>query len=155
MTDMHPFLASYQKLEGKIIDQSPSQAGNWLKGKLIKATHGSVTVAYTVREEMTNPGKILHGGIMSLMLDEVIGASNFLTGNEYLMTSINLSVDFLSPARVGDTVLVTSQLVREGKNINHWQAEIRSEAGKLIAKASSNLITTPVKISDLTAPTKP
>ncbi|MEY3649139.1 MAG: hypothetical protein RLZ13_2024, partial [Bacteroidota bacterium] len=104
---------------------------------------------YTVRPDMCNPGRILHGGIASLMLDDVIGMGNFVAGSEFLMTSINLSVDFLSAAQVGERLEVSARLVRSGANLNHWEAEIRKESGKLVAKASSNLIKTHVKIADL------
>jgi uncharacterized protein (TIGR00369 family) len=98
---------------------------------------------------MCNPGKILHGGIASLMLDDVIGMGNFVAGSEYLMTSINLNVDFLSAAQIGETLEVSAKLIRSGSNLNHWEAAIRKESGKVVAKASSNLIKTHVKLSDL------
>jgi uncharacterized protein (TIGR00369 family) len=109
----------------------------------------AIKVAYTVRPDMCNPGRILHGGIASLMLDDVIGMGNFVAGSEFLMTSINLSVDFLSAAQVGERLEVSAKLVRSGANLNHWEAIIRKDSGKIVAKASSNLIKTHVKISDL------
>jgi len=143
------FLRTYQKLIGQKINKSPSQAGNWLEGILLAAAYGSLVMEYEVREEMCNPGHILHGGMASLMLDDVIGAANYITGKEFLMTSINLNVDFLSSAKVGEKLKVSATLVREGRNVNHWMGEIRNAEGKIIAKASSNLIVTQVRISDL------
>jgi acyl-coenzyme A thioesterase 13 len=143
------FLRTYKKLIGQKIDKSPSKAGNWLGGMLLSAEYGSLVMEYEVREEMCNPGHILHGGVASLMLDDVIGAANYITGNEFLMTSINLNVDFLSSARAGEKLKVNAELVREGRNVNHWKAEILNDEGKIIAKASSNLIVTQVRISDL------
>ena len=143
------FLRTYKKLIGQKIDKSPSKAGNWLGGTLLSAEYGSLVMEYEVREEMCNPGHILHGGVASLMLDDVIGAANYITGNEFLMTSINLNVDFLSSARAGEKLKVIAELVREGRNVNHWKAEILNAEGKIIAKASSNLIVTQVRISDL------
>jgi acyl-coenzyme A thioesterase PaaI-like protein len=74
---------------------------------------------------------------------------NFVLGSEYLMTSINLNVDFLSAAHIGETLEVTAKLIRSGSNLNHWEAFIRKESGKFVAKASSNLIKTHVKLSEL------
>jgi len=125
---------------GKTLDRTPSAAGNWLAGTLLGVEVHEIRVAYLVRPDMCNPGRILHGGIASLMLDDVIGMGNFVAGSEFLMTSINLSVDFLSAAQVGE---------RSGSNLNHWEADIRKESGKIVAKASSNLIKTHVKIADL------
>ena len=134
---------------GKTLDRTPSAAGNWLAGTLLDVDNQFLKVAYIVRPDLCNPGRILHGGVASLMLDDVIGMGNFVAGSEFLMTSINLSVDFLSAAQIGDRLEVSARLVRSGSNLNHWEAEIRKESGKLVAKASSNLIKTHVKISDL------
>ncbi len=134
---------------GKTLDRTPSAAGNWLAGVLLAVDNSEIKVAYTVRPDMCNPGRILHGGIASLMLDDVIGMGNFVAGSEFLMTSINLSVDFLSAAQVGEQLEVRARLVRSGSNLNHWEAIIRKDSGKIVAKASSNLIKTHVRIADL------
>lgn len=144
-----PQLTYFKSLIGKTLDRTPSAAGNWLAGILLDVDQHHIKVQYTVRPEMCNPGKILHGGIASLMLDDVIGMGNFVAGSEYLMTSINLNVDFLSSAQIGENLEVTAKLVRSGSNLNHWEAIIRKESGKIVAKASSNLIKTHVKLSDL------
>jgi len=134
---------------GNKLDKTPSAAGNWLAGTLLEIDLHHIKVSYSVRAEMCNPAKILHGGVVSLMLDDVIGMGNFVAGSEYLMTSINLNVDFLSAAQIGDTLEVTAKLIRSGSNLNHWEAVIRKESGKVVAKASSNLIKTHVKMSEL------
>ncbi len=134
---------------GKPLSNTPSSAGNWLGGTLLDIDSSHIKVTYTVRPDMCNPGRILHGGVASLMLDEVIGMGNFVAGSEYLMTSINLNVDFLSAAQIGETLEVTAKLVRSGSNLNHWEAIIQKESGKIVAKASSNLIKTHVKLSEL------
>lgn len=144
-----PQLEFFKSFIGKTLDRTPSAAGNWLAGVLLDVDSHHIKVQYVVRPEMCNPGKILHGGIASLMLDDVIGMGNFVAGSEYLMTSINLNVDFLAAAQIGEKLEVTAKLVRSGSNLNHWEAIIRKETGKIVAKASSNLIKTHVKLSDL------
>lgn len=144
-----PQLHYFKSQIGKTLDNTPSRAGNHLAGILLEVETDFIKVQYTVREEMCNPGRILHGGMASLMLDDVIGMGNFVAGSEYLMTSINLNVDFLSSAQIGEKLEVSANLVRFGSNINHWEAVIRNEKGKIVAKASSNLIKTHVKLSDL------
>ncbi|MFC3416492.1 PaaI family thioesterase [Algoriphagus hitonicola] len=144
-----PPLDFFKSQTGKILDKTPSAAGNWLAGKLIEIEVGQIRVQYTVRPEMCNPVKILHGGVASLMLDDVIGMANFVAGSEYLMTSINLSVDFLSSAQIGEELEVSAKLIRSGANLNHWEAVISKKSGKIVAKASSNMIKTHLKLKDL------
>ncbi len=145
----NPIFDYFKSLEGKILDQTPSQAVNWLKGTLVKIELWIAKVSYQVSPSMCNPGKILHGGISSLMLDEVIGLANVSLGSEYLMSSVNLNVDFLSSSKVGELVEVEAKLIRSGSNLNHWEASIRKSDGKIIAKATSNMIKTYIKIKDL------
>jgi uncharacterized protein (TIGR00369 family) len=142
-------LTFFQKMIGKKLTNTPSPAGNWLAGTLLEIESGYVKVAYEVRNEFCNPGRILHGGVSSLMLDDVIGMANFTMGSEYLMSSINLNVDFLSSAKFGENVQVEAKLIRSGANLNHWEAVIKKDSGKIVAKASSNMIKTHVKISEL------
>ncbi|WP_296699490.1 PaaI family thioesterase [Algoriphagus sp.] len=142
-------LEYFSKQIGKKLDKTPSAAGNWLQGTLLEISENHIKIEYTVNPGMCNPAKILHGGVASLMLDDAIGLGNFVAGSEYLMTSINLSVDFLSSAKVGTTLELEAKLIRSGSNLNHWEAVIKKESGKIVAKASSNMIKTHVKLVDL------
>ena len=140
---------AFKNQEGKIIDNGPSKAANWLAAKLLRIGDSNITLECFVREDMTNPAGILHGGVASLMLDEVIGMGNVVMSEEYLMSSVNLNVDFLSSARLGEKLLVSAKLIRLGANLNHWEAKIEKESGKLVAKASSNMAKTHIKLSDI------
>lgn len=144
-----PQLEFFKSQIGKTLDQTHSAAGNWLSGTLLEIEPGFVKVSYTIRPDMCNPAKILHGGIASLMMDDVIGMANFVSESEVLMTSINLNVDFLSSAKLGEKVEVSAKLVRSGSNLNHWESVIRKESGKVVAKASSNMIKTHIKIKEI------
>ncbi|WP_425636717.1 PaaI family thioesterase [Algoriphagus yeomjeoni] len=146
---MNKALDQFKQLVGKKLDEMPSKAGNWLAGTLVAIDKDQIKVSYTVTPAMCNPARILHGGVASMMLDDVIGMGNFAAGSEYLMTSINLNVDFLSAAQIGEKLDVSAKLVRSGANLNHWEAVITKYSGKLVAKASSNMIKTHVKVSDL------
>jgi len=149
MKNENIFLKQFQSLIGKKLNSTPSEAGNWLEGVLVEVSENSIKVTYQVAPAMCNPAKILHGGVASLMMDDVIGMGNFASGSEYLMTSINLNVDFLSAAQIGEKLEVSAKLVRSGSNLNHWEAVITKDSGKIVAKASSNMIKTHVKLSEL------
>lgn len=149
MENTNKGLVQFKQLIGQKLDKMPSQAGNWLAGTLLEMESGYIKVSYTVTAQMCNPARILHGGVASLMLDDVIGMANFVSGSEFLMTSINLHVDFLSGAQIGEKLEVSAKLVRAGSNLNHWDAVITKDSGKIVAKASSNMIKTHVKLSEL------
>ena len=92
------------------------------------------------------PVQVLHGGTASAILDDLCGLTVFALGREYGYTSVNLNVDFLNPARLGETLTAEAVVVRAGRNIIHLEGRLTNEAGKLIAKCTTNLVQTGVKI---------
>ena len=138
-------VAYMRTLIGKEIEESPSAFSVWLKGKLRDVGEGMVEVEYVIREEMTNPVKGLHGGVAAGILDDILGAAVFTLNLENYFTSVNLNVDFLSSAKIGDTVIAHARVTRKGRNIIHVEGTIKQLDGKLVAKAASNLVVTPGK----------
>jgi len=131
---------------GKVINDGPSSVGNWLAGTLHEVKEGEVTVKFDIRKEMTNPVGTIHGGMISLMCDEVIGMTCFSLYNEFHFTSINLVVDFLSAAREGDTLEVCAKVVRKGRTIINLECTVIDQKGKLIAKAQQNMAKTHIQL---------
>lgn len=121
-------------------EYSPSAVGRSTNPTLIAADESGVALAFEVREEMTNPVGTLHGGWMSVMLDETIGMSTFVTSNGRFFATVNLAVDFLSSAKVGEVVTVRATIQRRGRRVINVQGEITDAKGTLVARATSNLI---------------
>ncbi|MEZ0539111.1 PaaI family thioesterase [Fibrella arboris] len=139
-------LSLFQSLIGQPMSQSPSGLGRWLHGTLLTVDEGHTTARYVVRDDMVNPMQILHGGAASAILDDLCGLTVFAMGREYGYTSVNLTVDFLNAARLGETIVAEATVIRAGRNIIHVEGRISSAEGKLIAKCSTNLVQTAVKI---------
>ncbi|MFD2937010.1 PaaI family thioesterase [Spirosoma flavum] len=128
------------------MSNSISPLGRWLNGTIRAVDYGRLVADFTIREEMTNPAGVLHGGAGAAILDDLIGVMVFSLGREYAYTSINLTIDFLHAARKDDIVTATAEVIREGKNIIHCEGRIVSNNGKIIAKCATNLIQTSVKV---------
>ena len=139
-------LVLLQNYRGQYMDKSTSPVGRWLNGKLIDIQEGSMEAEFTVREEMTNPMGVLHGGISSAILDEVVGTVVYALGRDFAYTSVNLNCDFLHAARLGEIILAKAKVIRAGKNIVHMEGEITNKDGRIIAKCTSNLIQTSLKL---------
>ena len=122
-----------------ISSSSPSQYMRWLDGRLEEVEVGQAKVSFVVRKEMCNPAMLLHGGVIAGMLDEVAGISVYTLGRENVFTTINLDIDFLRPANVGQKVIVESKVIRSGKRLINVEVTMKYQ-DKLLAKASSNLI---------------
>lgn len=133
----------FKELIGKEAkDVSPSPFGRWLNGKLIEASAGSLTIEFVVREELTNPAGIMHGGAIAGLIDEVIGMTTFSLGKTGFYVAINLNIDFLRPGKLGEKLRVVSEVIRDGRTMAHAECKVYNEEGKLIAKAASNLALT-------------
>lgn len=125
---------------GKVIEHTPSAVGMWLKPVLREVSEGSLTADVIVREEMTNPMKMLHGGIIALISDETIGAAIATLELTEFFPSVNLHTDFLYGAKLGETITAKAEIIRKGKNIINTECRIYNADNKLIAKSSSNSI---------------
>jgi acyl-coenzyme A thioesterase 13 len=115
----------------------------WLNGRLVAVERGTVTMRWVVREEAINAAGILHGGIQAAMLDEVMGTSVATLDLPSFHISIDLNVAFLGRAKLGDTVTGTGRVVREGRRVVYCEGELVDAEGRLMARASSNLIGPP------------
>lgn len=132
-------MANVQQFVGRQIPERLSPVGGWLGGTLLRLAAGELAASFVVRQEMTNPSGILHGGIMATMLDELMGFTVFLLDDESFFASINLTIDFLASARVGDEVIGATRVIRRGRHVVNVEGTLSRADGTLIARATSNL----------------
>jgi uncharacterized protein (TIGR00369 family) len=133
----------FQQLVGQSLDHPMAPPfTQWLGGKLLRVEQGETDMSFTVRKEMTNPAGMLHGGIHAAIMDDLVGMTVAVYGLDNLYVSVNLSVDFIAPARVGDTVIARAKVTRAGKTIVSATAEILNEKGHLLSRASTNMANT-------------
>ncbi|MFO8017296.1 MAG: PaaI family thioesterase [Promethearchaeia archaeon] len=114
----------------------------WLNGKMIKAERGYIELEFEVRHEMGNPTNLLHGGMQCGMMDDTIGMMTATLGYEGFLITLDFHVDYLGKVRIGESVKVIAEMVREGRNVVHTVVEIRNMEETLIAKGNANLLKT-------------
>jgi acyl-coenzyme A thioesterase 13 len=140
-------LALMQARIGTVLDHTPSPAGSWLAFKLEEARPGFAAATLVVRPEMCNPYGNIHGGMMSLVIDEIIGFAIITLDAEQHYTSINLNVDFLYAIKGGDALRAEGEIIRHGKKIINAAVKVyHNETNVLLARASSNLVATSMQI---------
>ncbi len=89
----------------------------------------------------SNPMGTLHGGVFCDLADAAMGMawmSGLVEGET--CTTIELKINFLRPV-VGGKLAADGRVLRRGRNIGYVECEVRDEAGKLVAKASSTCMT--------------
>jgi acyl-coenzyme A thioesterase 13 len=140
---MYEHLKQY---EGKRFTESKSAAGQSLQYILQDIKPGSVTLKITVLESMTNPLKGLHGGIFALIMDEAVGLAFYTVCKGEYYTTVNLNVEHLMSAGIGETIYATGTVVRHGKKIAYTEGSIYNSEHQLICRATSNLVNTGKRI---------
>ena len=148
IAQLNPRLEFFRSQIGKDLANSISPFGRWLCGTLRSADYGSMSVEFVIREDMTNPGGVLHGGAAAAIMDDVSGMMVYALGREFVYTSVNLNCDFLNPAWQGDVLLANARVIRAGRNVVHCECEIVTPEGKIVAKSATNLIQTGVRMPD-------
>jgi len=114
-------------------ENTPSAVGAWLNGKLIDVSEGKMLVEFKVKEDWLNPIGILHGGIIALIADEVIGATVFSLGLENQYVGINLNVNFLKSARLNDVIVAETEVLKKGRRLISSNRFIKNEKGETLA----------------------
>jgi acyl-CoA thioesterase len=96
------------------------------------ARPGHARLSLRVREDMTNPFGICHGGVIFALADTAIGFASNAKGGVQALTQHCL-INYLSPAHVGDTLTAEArETARTGKNAV-FDAHVVNQRGETIA----------------------
>lgn len=87
-----------------------------------------------VRESIANPYGSMHGGALYSLADITTGFAACAFG-KYVST-VDGHMNFIRPAMNTDYVECEAKVVRQGKNISVYQAEIKSAEGELLETAT-------------------
>nr|XP_023675885.1 acyl-coenzyme A thioesterase 13 [Paramormyrops kingsleyae] len=105
------------------------------KVNIVSASPGKVVCEMKVEEEHTNRLGTLHGGMTATLVD-VISTSAFMYTERGLPgVSVDMNITYMNAAKVGDDVLITAQILKQGRTLGFTTVDLTSKAtGKLIAQ---------------------
>jgi uncharacterized protein (TIGR00369 family) len=95
---------------------------------------------FTPRAEHVGFREVIHGGIISTLLDEIMVWACVVQAKRFAYCA-ELNVRFLKPARPGEETICTAELVenRRGKVLSA-SAELKNLAGEVLAKATGKYL---------------
>jgi len=102
---------------------------------------GEVVFRCTPDESTYNPGGVVHGGLLCMLLDSACGCSvqSLLPGG-VVISSIEIKVSFLSALRADSGELeVAGKALRVGRQVAFAEAYARNGVGKLVGQATSSI----------------
>jgi len=123
-------------IEGEI---PPPPTAQLLGMKLVQAEAGTATFKMTVGEFQYNPLGVVHGGIITTLLDSAMGCAiqtNLPNGTTY--TTTQLSINLVRPLTI-ETRMVTciAQVIHVGRRLATASAQVLDEQQKLYAHGTS------------------
>ncbi|MCP1419134.1 uncharacterized protein (TIGR00369 family) [Pseudomonas laurylsulfativorans] len=103
--------------------------------------HPDTTVmAARIRPEHLNPLGIAHGGFLATLADTAFGRTLRLrSGTDQPPATINLSMDYLAPARMGAWIEAHVQVHRVGRMLYHASLDLL-DGERLVARAKATFI---------------
>ncbi|MCU1667717.1 MAG: thioesterase superfamily protein [Blastococcus sp.] len=118
-----------------------------LQMELVGLAEGRVEVTGLVDESVSNPFGVVHGGLVSALLDTVAGWAVQTTLPEGSgITSIELTVNFLRPVYVSSGPLTAvGAVVRPGRRVAFAEGQVRNAIGRVVATATSSLLVIPLQ----------
>lgn len=94
--------------------------------------------AFRLGAEYQGGGGFIHGGIIALVLDEVMGKVNRFRGVRAV--TAELTVEYLKPVPVEEDLIVEGfEVEKVGRNL-HYVGEIRNRAGKVLARGRGRFV---------------
>jgi uncharacterized protein (TIGR00369 family) len=102
-----------------------------------------VVAKFTTREEHQGYPGVVHGGIVTALLDEVLG--RVAIAAERWMVTGRLNVRFRRPVPVGETLTIVGEAVSWKKHTLEARGEIRLADGQVGAEASGTFLEIPAE----------
>lgn len=115
-------------------ESAPYNARLGIRVESVEPERVRVRVPY--KDENSNPGRALHGGVAASTIDitGALAARASFGGKAGLEAgTLDLSVSYLAAA-IGEDIIADGEVLRRGKELVYCDVAIRNEAGKKIAR---------------------
>lgn len=110
-----------------------------------KQTADAIILGLRLAEPHTNARGLIHGGLIAALADKAMGHScGHKMGGTVSLVTVNLSVDYIGSAKIGQWLTVESDVLKTGGTICFAQCIIVAD-GVVIARANATFRAVPKK----------
>jgi uncharacterized protein (TIGR00369 family) len=97
-----------------------------------------IELLFEVREPHCNARGFLHGGVLASMCDNAMGLSlgATLSPSKVNIVTVNLALDYLGSAKIGDAILIAPRVLRTGNSLGFCDALVNA-GERVIARANA------------------
>jgi uncharacterized protein (TIGR00369 family) len=134
-----PFVTYAQKVISGDAPQPP--VAQTVGFQIAHVEHGRSVIEFEAEARHANPMGGLYGGILCDIADAAMGiayASTLAEGEAF--TTVELKINFLRPFKTG-RLAAEGYVLNRGRTLGVVDCDVRDEAGRLIARASSTCMT--------------
>ena len=100
--------------------------------ELEEAREGYSRIAMTVREEMTNGHRTIHGGMIFALADTAFAYA--CNSRNVASVAQNASIIFLSPAHVGERLIAEADEIALAGRSGAYTVHVRTDDGRAVAQ---------------------
>jgi uncharacterized protein (TIGR00369 family) len=114
-----------------------------LKLRFKETGPGEVTADYTVPEHFQGYPGVVHGGIVTAMLDEVTGRAHITNENTRFMFTAKIEIRFRKNVPVGKPLRIVGRIEKSKKRMASSTGKIFGPEGDVLAEAKTLLVDLP------------
>lgn len=128
----------YRDMAGGVVPHPP--IADLIGFKVVEAGKGRIVIELVCNEKMVNSIGAVQGGITATIADASMGmAAMTLMDDAHYAITVELKINFLRQPGM-ERLISTGRIVHPGRKVMMGEAEVVSEKGKLVAKATSTLM---------------
>ena len=106
--------------------------------KLVELSKGYAKVQMELKKDFLNWENMIHGGVIASVLDQAFGCS--LNTLDYIYVAVQLNINYLSAAPVGETLFAESKVIYSGKKLGVSEMTVSDSKGKTLARATGTTV---------------
>jgi uncharacterized protein (TIGR00369 family) len=135
--------------------KAPTTALLGLHLEAINQAEGTTRYRMLAKPEFCNPMGNLQGGIITTALDDAAATAVIAKAQRRVgVPTIEFKVSFFGPARVGQPFFFEGRVLKLGRTISFAEADMKDEAGKLLARLTTSCMVVEVEGPGLFADSK-
>ena len=106
---------------------------DFLGVEIVPTSENEVRLELFVKEQHTNPYGMLHGGVITTMVDTAMGAVCLTHGKK--VVTVSLTVEFMKAVPNDFRIFTDAKILHTGRQICICECSLRDDDGEIYAKA--------------------
>lgn len=103
-----------------------------------KSGNNKVSALFVPKEVHQGYNNIMHGGLISTLLDEAM--AKVLSLNNILALTAKMSVRFNQPIPIGENLEINAEITKNKTGLYFTEAEVKNSEGKVFASAQAKFM---------------